>query len=88
MGIQGVGIATSVSNMFILVGMLIYTKALSELKEASQWPNKRTFSDIGEYLKLGIPSALMLCMEWWSFYIMILIAGKIGDKDDHAPQAA
>ena len=36
-------------------------------------------------MALGIPSALMLCLEWWSFEIMILIAGYIG-VDEQASQ--
>lgn len=34
MGIQGVGVATSVSNLFILGLMLVYTNALPELSAA------------------------------------------------------
>ena len=41
-------------------------------------PNKRTISGIDQYLALGIPSAMMLCLEWWAYEIMTLMAGYIG----------
>ena len=51
---------------------------IPEIKDAVQWPNKRAFKDIRQYLELGIPSALMVCLEWWAFEVMTLITGYIG----------
>jgi MATE family multidrug resistance protein len=36
-------------------------------------------------LSLGIPSAMMLCLEWWAFEVMTLLAGYIG-VDEMAAQ--
>jgi hypothetical protein len=47
MSITGVGYATSLSNLFIYASMLLYTNCIPEISEAVQWPNKRTFRDIG-----------------------------------------
>lgn len=41
-------------------------------------PDKETFTGISQYLSYGIPSASMLCLEWWAFEVMTLIAGYIG----------
>ena len=30
-----------------------------------------------EYVKLGIPSALMICIEWWSYEFITIISGYI-----------
>ena len=40
-------------------------------------PDWSTLKGIKSYLALGIPSTAMLCLEWWSFDFMILIAGYI-----------
>jgi hypothetical protein len=31
-----------------------------------------------EYLALGVPLAMMLCLEWWAFEAMVLMSGYIG----------
>lgn len=33
------------------------------------------------YLKIGIPSSAMVCMEWWSFEVLILLAGLLPDPE-------
>ena len=38
----------------------------------------RVLSGIGEYLSLGIPSAIMLMLEWWAYELMTVIGGYIG----------
>jgi multidrug resistance protein, MATE family len=42
------------------------------------WFNSDCFKDWGVYLKLGIPSAAMLCFEWFAFELVSLFAGNIG----------
>ena len=83
--IAGVGIAASISNFIIYICLLQYSAMIPEIQDAIQWPNKRAFRDIGQYLALGIPSALMLCLEWWAFEVMTLITGYIG-VDEQASQ--
>ena len=33
----------------------------------------------GEFLRLGLPGAAMICMEWLSFEIAVLILGSIDE---------
>ena len=30
------------------------------------------------YLSIGLPSALMVCFEWWAFEILAILSGYIG----------
>lgn len=85
MSIQGVGLASSLSNLIIYISLLNYTTYIPEIKEAVQWPNKQMFRGIIEYLSLGFPSAMMLCLEWWAFEAMTLLTGYIG-VDEQAAQ--
>lgn len=41
-------------------------------------PDSRMFTNIGQYLVLGVPSAAMMCLEWWAYEVMTLMAGYIG----------
>jgi len=35
-------------------------------------------------MSLGIPSAMMLCLEWWAYEVMTLMSGYIGVKEQAA----
>ncbi|XP_040180538.1 multidrug and toxin extrusion protein 1-like isoform X1 [Rana temporaria] len=39
------------------------------------------FDDWGSFTQLAIPSMLMLCIEWWTFEIGIILAGILGVVD-------
>ncbi|KAL1319976.1 hypothetical protein AAHE18_14G023200 [Arachis hypogaea] len=41
----------------------------------SYWVN--AFHDIPSFLKLAIPSAIMVCLELWSFELMVLLSGRL-----------
>jgi len=42
---------------------------------------KETTKGWCEYLKLGVPSTLMQCFEWWAFELIAIFAGLIGVKE-------
>ena len=35
------------------------------------------FTDVREYLKFGIPNAVMLWADWWAFELILLMSGMI-----------
>ncbi|XP_075634181.1 protein DETOXIFICATION 14-like isoform X2 [Castanea sativa] len=35
------------------------------------------FQGIGEFFRFAIPSAIMICLEWWSFELLILLSGLL-----------
>ena len=84
MGIQGVGLAGSISNGLIYAFLLVYTWCSEEIREAISLPNKHAFQEICQYLKLGIPSAMMLCLEWWAFEVICIMVGYIGVDEQAA----
>jgi MATE family multidrug resistance protein len=55
----------------------IYISRNKDLASAWFKPDKDCFSGIKEYLKIGIPSSAMLCLEWWSFEVITIFAGYI-----------
>lgn len=34
------------------------------------------FSGWGRYLSYGVPAAVMICMEWWAYEVVIFMSGK------------
>ena len=78
--IQGIGYAGTISNFSVYLSMLIYSFFIEEIRPAIQLPNKKAFRGIFEYLKLGLPTAMMICLEWWAFELMTLMSGYISVK--------
>ncbi|CAA0824479.1 MATE efflux family protein [Striga hermonthica] len=35
----------------------------------------RMFQGMGEFFRFAVPSAVMICLEWWSFELVILLSG-------------
>ena len=54
------------------------TQIEPSIQDAVQWPNERSFEGLWEYMSLGLPLGVMLCLEWWAFEIMVLFSGYIG----------
>lgn len=65
--------------MFVLI--TIYTSRIDDpkVKLAFKPPSKSSFDWIGikDFMKIGIPSVAMLCVELWSFELMAILAAMI-----------
>jgi len=81
MGMKGAGMAIAMSNALIFIAMNVYMLFIDEIQEAVKWPDKRMFKDIWPYLKLGVPSSLSICFDWWAFELMTLFSGILGVKE-------
>lgn len=80
MGVVGAGVATAISEVLMLLAMLaafrfyrLQRGAVTRL--APRWLRWR---GIAEILRLGLPLALMLALEYWAFAISTLWAGRLG----------
>ncbi|KAK1370016.1 Protein DETOXIFICATION [Heracleum sosnowskyi] len=75
MGSEGAALAIGLSYWFNAIFLGLY--AMYSLKcAATRAPiSMEVFSTIKDFLCLGIPSALMVCLEWWAYEVVILLAG-------------
>ena len=78
LGFLGAPSATATAQIFMLlirVGLIYWKKY-----HHKTWPsiNMEIFKGWGTILKFGVPGAMMLCLEWWSFEICALAAGWLG----------
>jgi MATE family multidrug resistance protein len=46
----------------------------SDIKAAWFLPNRKTFKDIWSFFKAGVPCALLFCLEFWCFELLLLIS--------------
>jgi Na+-driven multidrug efflux pump len=90
MGARGAGIATSISNFTLMIGLHYYTERYfdKEIKELAwfypfDFNHKSDCFDrkgLKDYFLAGIPSTGMLCMESWAFHFMTLFSALISVK--------
>lgn len=84
LGIEGIGYANTVSMSALYLSLRVYTACVHELKPVVQWPDRRSFEGIYEFLALGLPAAATLALEWWAFEVMSIFAGLIGVPEQAA----
>lgn len=80
-GIEGAAIASSITNITSLAFTLLYVHFKNfdgRQKDLLHWFNKDSIKGWYAYLKLGIPSAAMLGLEWFCFELIAVIAGEVG----------
>lgn len=78
------GNASVITDAFLLLAYVIYRDATAALegKEDSTWPgisflNLLDVTAIWRYLAFAVPSALMMCLEWWAFELLVIASGMV-----------
>ncbi|XP_040192722.1 multidrug and toxin extrusion protein 2-like [Rana temporaria] len=78
MGLEGSAWANTFSQW--MMSLIIFIYIVGKKVHVETWGgwSKDCFQEWDIYLRLAIPSMLMLCIEWWSFEIGGFLAGLIG----------
>jgi Na+-driven multidrug efflux pump len=63
----------------------LYCSRIKELESSFFWPTwTELTSDLPAYFKVGIPSAVMLMLDWGSFEILAIFSGLMGVAENGA----
>lgn len=84
MGVAGLGLATMVTYFLMFVITTVYAHCIKDIREAIQWPNRKTFTGWGDYMAIAAPATIMLLAEGWAFNILGVLAGLISVTDQAA----
>ncbi|WVZ90867.1 hypothetical protein U9M48_037126 [Paspalum notatum var. saurae] len=75
MGNAGAALAVSICDWVEIMVLGLYIK-LSPSCEKTRAPfTREAFRGIGSFMRLAVPSALMICIEWWSYELLVLLSG-------------
>lgn len=88
LGFVGAPLATSISFSVSLFMLAIYVLYAKELKETWQGFSLKSFNHVLTNLKLALPSAAMVCLEYWAFEVMVLLAGLMPNSEITTPLMA
>ncbi|MED6142993.1 hypothetical protein PIB30_002817 [Stylosanthes scabra] len=72
-----IGIAYWLSVMFFG----IYIKFSKACEKSKIVLGRNALRSIKEFFQLAIPSALMVCLEWWSFELLVILAGLLPNPE-------
>ncbi|CAK8534216.1 unnamed protein product [Lathyrus sativus] len=79
LGGRGAAVANSMSEWLNVVILSLYIKFSPSCKKSWTGFSKESLAlnSIPIFLKLAIPSTLMVCLEMWSFELMVLLSGLL-----------
>ncbi|XP_008223667.1 PREDICTED: protein DETOXIFICATION 16-like isoform X1 [Prunus mume] len=75
LGYRGAAVANSISYWINALALVIYVRVSPYCKHTWTGFSKDAFHGILNFLKLSVPSAVMISLEIWSFEMMVLISG-------------
>ncbi|EEE66440.1 hypothetical protein OsJ_22815 [Oryza sativa Japonica Group] len=74
-GYAGAGMSTSVSLWLSFLMLAAYVCLSERFKHTWEGFSTEAFRHVLPGLKLAIPSAVMVCFEYWAFEVLVLVAG-------------
>ncbi|XP_041010001.1 protein DETOXIFICATION 12-like isoform X1 [Juglans microcarpa x Juglans regia] len=77
LGNIGAALAISISYWLNVILLGLYMKYSSACAKTRVPISMELFQGIGEFFQFAIPSAIMICLEWWSFELLILLSGLL-----------
>ncbi|CAH1413553.1 unnamed protein product [Lactuca virosa] len=82
-GLGNIGGAVSMGvsmwlNAIFLVFYMIYSPSCAKTRSPISW---EVFHGIRQFFGFAIPSAVMICLEWWSYEFLILLSGLLPNPE-------
>lgn len=77
LGNAGAALALGLSYWFNVALLVLYVKYSAACVKTRISFSRDAFSSMGEFFKFAVPSAVMVCLEWWTFEIVILLSGLL-----------
>ncbi|KAJ4808161.1 Protein DETOXIFICATION [Rhynchospora pubera] len=77
MGSKGAALGTGISTWINVLILAVYVRLSPKCKTTWVGLSKEAFYDLVGFIKLAVPSALMVCLEWWSFEFLVLLSGLL-----------
>ncbi|XP_026411221.1 protein DETOXIFICATION 16-like [Papaver somniferum] len=75
LGYRGAAMANAISYWINTLLLALYIKFSDTCKRTWTGFSKEAVQDIYNFMSLAIPSAVMVCLEVWSFDMMVLLSG-------------
>uniref|UniRef100_A0A1D1Z036 Protein DETOXIFICATION n=1 Tax=Anthurium amnicola TaxID=1678845 RepID=A0A1D1Z036_9ARAE len=77
LGNKGAALANCISYWINVSILAIYVRISPSCKKTWTGFSKEALHDIFSFIKLAVPSAVMVCLEFWSFEFLVLLSGLL-----------
>ncbi|KAF8407732.1 hypothetical protein HHK36_006867 [Tetracentron sinense] len=77
LGNRGAAVANSISYWINVLLLALYVKFSPTCTKTWTGFSKEALHDVLNFIRLAIPSAVMVCLEMWSFEMMVLLSGLL-----------
>ncbi|KAM0827318.1 hypothetical protein ACQ4PT_068275 [Festuca glaucescens] len=77
MGSKGAALSNTVSCCTNLALLSLYTRLSGACKRTWTGFSMEAFKELRQFAGLAFPSAMMVCLEWWSFELLVLLSGLL-----------
>ncbi|KAK9925799.1 hypothetical protein M0R45_023064 [Rubus argutus] len=77
LGGRGAALANSISYWINVLFLALYVRFSSSCAKTWTGFSKEAFHNVVTFLRLAIPSAVMVCLEMWSFEMIVLLSGLL-----------
>ncbi|KAJ0241145.1 Protein DETOXIFICATION 14 [Hirschfeldia incana] len=75
LGSLGAALAISVSYWLNVTVLGLYMMFSSSCSKSRAKISMNVFKGMREFFRFGVPSASMICLEWWSFEFLVMLSG-------------
>ncbi|KAF7015311.1 hypothetical protein CFC21_029185 [Triticum aestivum] len=75
MGNAGAALSVSICDWVEVIVLGLYIKFSPSCEKTRAPLTWEAFKGIGSFMSLAVPSALMICLEWWSYELLVLLSG-------------
>ncbi|GLT72146.1 hypothetical protein SLA2020_441020 [Shorea laevis] len=81
LGFKGAPLAASISLWLSVISLALYVTCAKKFEHTWEGFSLECFRYIFTNLKLALPSAAMVCLEYWAFEILVLLAGLLQNSE-------
>ncbi|XP_061606783.1 multidrug and toxin extrusion protein 1-like isoform X2 [Phyllopteryx taeniolatus] len=81
LGVAGSAAANTISQYSLMVFLFVYMNARGLHKATWDGWSLDSLREWGPFLRLAVPSMLMMCLEWWLYEIASILAGLISEVE-------
>lgn len=77
-GVIGLAYASSLKDFTLMLTVFVYGYFSSPINRVLSPINSEAFTGWCEYLRISLPSTVMICAEFWAFEFLMVLSGIIG----------
>ncbi|XAR68321.1 hypothetical protein NMG60_11003406 [Bertholletia excelsa] len=81
LGFRGAALAVSVSLWIAAIMLGVYVLCVGKFKQTWCGISSEAFHHVFNVFKLALPSAAMVCLEYWAFELLVLLAGQMPNSE-------